>query len=90
MISMTVGAVFICEEYSRHTFMAHLFAHRHAAEHHDFAEQKRGVLREIDVDAPDDPRAVEQDGLLRQPAEMRAGIDLERNVEPRRDRKSVV
>ena len=32
--------------------MQHLFAHRRAAEHHDFAEQKRGVFGQVDIDAP--------------------------------------
>ena len=63
--------------------MQHLFAHRRAAEHHDFAEQKRGVLRQVDIDAPDNPRPVEQDGLLRQPGEVRAALRLQGNVELR-------
>ena len=47
--------------------MRHPLAHRRAAEHHDFAEQKPRILRQIDIDAAQDPRPVEQDGLLRQP-----------------------
>ena len=31
--------------------LQHPLAHRGAAEHHDFAEQQRGVFREIDIDA---------------------------------------
>ena len=63
--------------------MQHLFAHRGAAEHHDFAEQKRGVFGQVDIDASDDPRAVEQDGLLRQPGEMRAALRLQGDIELR-------
>src|SRR5215207_10170452 len=40
----------------------HLFTHRRTAEHHDFAEQERSVFGKFDVDAPDNPRPVEQDG----------------------------
>ncbi len=70
--------------------MQHLFAHRRAAEHHDFAEQKRGVIGQIDIDAPRDPRAVEQDGLLRQPGKVRARLGPERNVElGRRSRRAI-
>ena len=52
-----------------------------AAKHHDFAEQERGTFREIDIDPPRQPRPVEQDGLLRQPGEVRACRDLQRDIE---------
>ena len=55
----------------------HRLAHRGAAEHHDLAEQKRGVFREIDIDPPRNARPVEQDGLLRQPGKMGAGLGLQ-------------
>ena len=61
--------------------MPHGLAHRGPAEHDDFAEQKRGAFGEIDVDAPRDPRPVEQNGLLRQPGEMRAIGGLQGDVE---------
>ena len=62
----------------------HFLAHRGAAEHHDFAQQQRGALGKIDVDAPVHPRPVEQDGFLRQPGEMRARRGLQGDVELRR------
>jgi hypothetical protein len=61
----------------------HLFAHRRAAEHHDFAEQKRSIFGQIDIDTPDNPCTVEQDGFLRQPGEMRSPLRLQRDIELR-------
>ena len=37
----------------------------------------------VDLDARDEPRAIEQDGLLRQPGERRAGGDVELHVDRR-------
>jgi hypothetical protein len=56
-------------------------AHGRAPEHHGLGEQQRGALLHVDIDAALEPRAVEQDGLLRQPAQGRAGGE----VEPDRD-----
>ncbi len=63
--------------------LQHSLAHRRAAEHHDFAKQERGAFRQIDVEPAQHPRPVEQNGLLRQPGEMRAGLRLQGNIEPR-------
>jgi hypothetical protein len=57
------------------------FAHREPAEHNDFAEQKRGGFGQIDLEAAMDPRAVEQDRLLRQPRKMRAAFGPERDIQ---------
>jgi len=48
-----------------------------------FAEQKGGAFSQIDIDPSKNPRTVEQDGFLRQPAEMRTGFGSQRNVELR-------
>ena len=63
--------------------LQHPLAHRRAAEHHDLAQQQRGVFGQIDIDAARYPRPVEQDGFLRQPGEMRAAVGLQRDVELR-------
>src|SRR5229473_2638598 len=61
----------------------HTLAHRRAAEHHNLAQQERGIFRQVDVDPPRNVRAVEQNGFLRQPGEMRAGFRLQRDIELR-------
>ena len=61
--------------------LRHPLAHRRAAEHGDLAHNKRSALRKIDIDTTKHLRAVEQDGFLRQPGEMRAIGDLQRDVE---------
>ena len=63
--------------------LQHPLAHRRTAEHHDFAQQQRRAFRQIDVDPARHPRPVEQDGLLRQPGEMRARRGLQGNIELR-------
>src|SRR6202051_3348704 len=47
--------------------MQHALPHRRAAEHDDFAKQKRSTLGKIDIDPAQHPRPVEQNRLLRQP-----------------------
>src|SRR5206468_8546241 len=46
--------------------LLHPLAHGGSAEHHDLAEQERGRVVELDVEAALHARPVEQDGLLRQ------------------------
>ena len=61
--------------------LRHPLTHRGSAEHGDLAQQERSALGEIDIDMPRHLRAVEQDGFLRQPGQMRAIRDLQRDVE---------
>ena len=46
-------------------------------EHHRLGKKHSGIGREIDIDDAEEPRAVKQDRLLRQPCECRAGRDVE-------------
>src|SRR5204863_5028925 len=59
------------------------FAHRGTAEHHDLAEQERSSRIEVYVEAAPHARPVEQDRLLRQPAEMCACGNLQRYIQLR-------
>src|SRR5215510_11762240 len=57
----------------------HALAHGGAAEHDDFAEQKRGAFGKINIDPARDFGGVEQDGFLRQPGQTSAIGGLQRN-----------
>ncbi len=48
-------------------------AHAGAPEHHRLGHDQARIVRQIDLDRAGEPRAVEQDRLLRQPGERRAG-----------------
>ena len=57
------------------------FAHRQAPEHEAFGDEEDGPARDVGVEAPLEPRALEHQRLLGQPEEPRA----RRQVEPRGD-----
>ena len=48
------------------------FAHREAPEHQRLGDKKFGLARGLDLETPLEPRAVEDQRLLRQPEEARA------------------